>query len=90
MSAERLKVTFLDIYRYLLSACYSAEMSCSEKTLVWKEIKKAAPAILKAAGNPVEILIKSQGKTVEEVKTLIEDYEEFNKKNNEILMAKMK
>ena len=40
----------------------------TEKLMIWLEIKKAAPAIMKAGGNTVEILLWSQGKTLEEVR----------------------
>ena len=43
----------------------------SEKLLIWNEIKKAAPAIMRAGGNAVEILIWSQGKTLEEVRQVL-------------------
>ena len=60
----------------------------SEKLLIWNEIKKAAPAIMKAGGNAVEILIWSQGKTLEEVKMFLsgnESLETFkNRKHNYI------
>ena len=43
----------------------------SEKMLIWHEIKRAAPAIMKAGGNAVEILIWSQGRSLEEVRDLL-------------------
>ena len=43
----------------------------SEKLLIWNEIKKAAPAIMRAGGNAVEILIWSQRKTLEEVRVVL-------------------
>ena len=43
----------------------------SEKLLNCNEIKKAAPAIMRAGGNAVEILIWSQGKTLDEVQMLL-------------------
>ena len=49
-------------------------MASTQNILVWKEIKNAAPAILKADGNPGEILIKSRGKTLDEVKSMLQDY----------------
>ena len=36
----------------------------SEKLRIWAEIKKQAPAILKAGGNPIDLLLWSQGKTL--------------------------
>ena len=59
-------------------------MEAKENILVWKEIKNAAPAILKADGNPVEILIKSRGKTLDEVKIMLEDYGAIKKKSKHV------
>ena len=36
----------------------------SEKLQIWAEIKKQAPSIIKAGGNPVDLLLWSQGKTL--------------------------
>lgn len=36
----------------------------SEKLKIWAEIKKQAPIIIKAGGNPVDLLLWSQGKTL--------------------------
>ena len=36
----------------------------SEKLKIWAEIKKQAPVIIKAGGNPVDLLLWSQGKTL--------------------------
>ena len=35
----------------------------SDKLKIWAEIKKQAPVIIKAGGNPVDLLLWSQGKT---------------------------
>ena len=43
----------------------------SEKLLIWNEIKKAAPAIMKAGGNAVELLLWSQGKTQADIRKLL-------------------
>ena len=40
----------------------------SEELLIWIEIKNAASNILKTGGNPIEVLLWSKGKTLEEVK----------------------
>ena len=53
--------------------------------MIWLEIKKAAPAIMKAGGNAVEILIWSQGKTLEEVRLVLwgeETIETFEQKKH--------
>ena len=42
-----------------------------EKLLIWTEIKNATPAIMKAGGNAVEILIWSQDKTLKEVREVL-------------------
>ena len=36
----------------------------SDKLQIWAEIKKQAPSIIKAGGNPVDLLLWSQGKTL--------------------------
>ena len=57
----------------------------TEKLMIWLEIKKAAPAIMKAGGNAVEILIWSQGKTLEEVRLVLwgeETIETFEQKKH--------
>ena len=63
----------------------------SEKLLIWNEIKKAAPAIMKAGGNAVDILIWSQGKTLDEVNVLLsgdESFETFKNRQHESSCAK--
>ena len=47
-----------------------------EKMVIWLEIKRAAPAIMKAGGNTVEILLWSQGKSLEEVMNLLSKFNE--------------
>ena len=42
-----------------------------EKLLIWTEIKNATPAIMRAGGNAVEILIWSQDKTLKEVREIL-------------------
>ena len=58
-----------------------------EKLLIWNEIKRAAPEIMKAGGNAIEILIWSQSKSLAEVRKLLrgEDVVETfqNVKNND-------
>ena len=57
----------------------------TEKLMIWLEIKKAAPSIMKAGGNAVEILIWSQGKTLEEVRLVLwgeETIETFEQKKH--------
>ena len=54
-----------------------------EKILIWKEIKNAAPSILKANGNPVEILLWSQGRTLEEVRALLAQPKTFQVENQD-------
>ena len=44
----------------------------SEKSLIWLEIKKAAPEINKVGGNAIELLIWSQGKGLAEVQRKIQ------------------
>ena len=62
------------------------EKKRKEKLLIWNEIKKAAPAIMRAGGNAVEILIWSQDKTLDEVIMFLtgnESLETFkNRKHN--------
>ena len=36
----------------------------SDKLKVWAEIKKRAPDIIKEGGNPIDLLLWSQGKTL--------------------------
>ena len=43
----------------------------SDKSLIWLEIRKAAPAINKAGGNAIELLIWSQGRHLREVQRRI-------------------
>ena len=54
------------------------EKKRKEKLLIWNEIKKAAPAIMKAGGNAVEILIWSQGKTLDEVQMFLSEMNLLN------------
>ena len=63
----------------------------SEKLLNCNEIKKAAPAIMRAGGNAVEILIWSQGKTLDEVKMFLSrngTLETFKNRKNESICNK--
>ena len=46
-----------------------------EKLLIWTEIKNATPAIMRAGGNAVEILIWSQDKTLKEVREILRGYD---------------
>ena len=39
--------------------------------MIWMKIKKAAPAIMKAGGNAVELLLWSQGKTLADIRKLL-------------------
>ena len=63
-----------------------------EKTLIWNEIKKAAPDITKDGGNPIEILLWSQGKTLDEVKRKLkgEDIGNTRKNKKEIVQNRVK
>ena len=49
----------------------------SDKLKVWAEIKKRAPDIIKEGGNPIDLLLWSQGKTLgnkhERSKALFDD-----------------
>ena len=63
----------------------------SEKSLIWLEIKKAAPEINKVGGNAIELLIWSQGKGLAEVQRKIqgiletENLSEEELRNRELL-----
>ena len=42
-----------------------------ENILVWLEVKYAAPLIIKAGGNPIEVLLWSRGKSLYEVRRFL-------------------
>ena len=59
-----------------------------EHVIIWNEIKKAAPDITKSGGNPVEILLWSRGKTLEEVKRKLKGDDIELKGENEVEIKK--
>ena len=54
----------------------------SEEVLIWIEIKNAASNILKTGGNPIEVLLWSKGKTLEEVKFRLHGEKPATKERN--------